>query len=348
VIWRLVFRSDAPQSVERFGSGIGELKGAATLLKASAAARSLEFDLLYTQYDDLLVSRRAAQAFMDAGLTGFVCDDRVAVYVSKAEAPARYLALRPRGFAGLVHPDSGVRVARFSKGQATFALPANPRWRSDARLYAAAGDVLLLWPFHNELFVSDRFREVVQKEQLAGFEFMPFDATEPKAGSGWRGSSYRRVSLAAPPAWLAGWQKAALWRQMQVCAAPGVLPGQPPADWGLDEDSAIPASAPVPAAPLLPALDWQRRTLAGPLPAGLEARALDYLRDELATPAAQDWTPQSLAWDGDALRDGVAFRRWRLQDHPTPLWAVYQAGGADAGFSVLEDETGGSMAPSPP
>jgi hypothetical protein len=319
-VYHLVLPVDAPQYVERFGSGIGEVGVDAAEVRATVSRRSLELDLLVTQYEDLLVSERAARALTGAGLTGVLCDRRVALFVAGRPAPARFRVLLARGFAGLAPSSSGVRVTRFARDQVTFALPGDPRWGNDAVAVRRAGDAVRLWPFHDELFVSARFVEVVSAHRLTGFGFMPFAAREPRAGSPWRARVHRRLTLGPPPRWLSRAQKLSLWRQMRARAGTGVLPASPPAEWELGGARAVraPALAPEPAA-----LRWTRRALVPSPPRAVKREALRYLRDELASPDAAEWSLRDLTWDGDA-RDGRAvLRRWRLCVAPSSVWVIY-------------------------
>jgi hypothetical protein len=344
-LWCLVSRTDAPQYVDCIGTDAGAAGGDLLAAKAAASRRSLQFDLLYTQYGERLVSQRATAALVSAGLTGFSADRRVPVHAGRGMAPQSYFSLQPRAFAGLAHPSSGVRVTRVYKdGTICFAAPSDPRWRSEPGLYSPAGDMVLIWPFVQHVFVSARFREVVLEHQLTGFWFMPFEAKEPKKGSGWVSCTYRPVTSGVPPSWVLVWQRQALWRQMLVSAEPGVLPEAPPPDWLAPEggEGRVPVRSMRTPAQDDAQLAWVRRRLFRNLPTDIKRAALDYLRDEAASASSADWTLRSLVWDGDAQSGKTLFRRWRLVDYPEPLWAACELKGGRYSWLMISGDAGSS------
>lgn len=336
-LWCVNFRSNDAVHVERFKCGCGEIGEDTDHLKVVASRASVRYDFLVTQHYDVLVSNRAAQCLAAARMNSLELSPRVTLYVGRERSRARWWALLPRGFAGVVHPSSGTRITRYNARdeQIAFNSPADPRWKSDPALYAQAGDVFRLWPFHNRTFVSDRFRACVEDNALTGAVLLPFDAKEPRSGEGFTYARFATVWLGPFPWWLADWQLAATWAQCKCIGASGLLPdpmpsflrARPRGNAGKANRSSRAREE-----------GWRRvqRLEFKRFGKGLEERALCYAKDEIASPGSQGWTRKDFRWDGDRKVDGRVARRWRVVSHPTAIWVTAEVRGARLVFNYFE------------
>lgn len=337
-LWCVNFRADQDVHVERFGCGCGELGEDATHLQLMATKRSLRHDFLITQYGDVVVSAKAAQCLKCARLENLELRPRVKLFVKGQPSNTRWLAILPRGFAGVVHPSSGTRITRYNARDEliVFSSPADPRWKSDPALYTQAGDAFRLWPFYNRIFVSDRFRACVQDNQLSGIELLPFEAKEPRSGSCYHHARHGSVTLGPLPWWLADWQREATWAQLQALAAPGLLPMEMPAF--LERRSPNERRGGDGARMSGMGEGWQlsRRREFQRFEAKLKLEALGYVKVEIACPGSDAWTLRDLLWDGDRMNDGRPERRWRVRAYPTPIWVTAELRGEQLVFSYFE------------
>jgi hypothetical protein len=338
ILWSLVFRKESDQRTERFRSGCDEFCKGAERLKVMVSRKSLELDLLVTQYDDLLISERAAKIFREQEFSGLEVADDVDIYLRGERQRRKFFLFLPRGFGGLVHPSSGVRISKFAHEQFTFVLPSDPRWKSDPVHYLTAGDVFRIWPFHSQVFVSSRFRSITQESKLLGFEFLPFEAREPKRDSDFDSFFFKRLNVGPPPRWLSDKQRKELWNQMLSRAEPGVMPLRPPHDWQLKPIVARSLETVLRhrAAKAVTPLKWVRRSLVPKLPRAAKVEAIEYLRMELASPGCEEWTARDLVWDGDAEAGRTRWRRWRLTVYPEPIWVVLKTSGGRTALSISQ------------
>lgn len=333
-IWCMNFRGDA--SVDRERCGIHELGEDSQHLNIVASKRAQQLDFLQSQYDDVIISERAARCLRRAKLSNFELRPQVQLLSKGKRSPGRWWALLPRGFAGAVHPSSGASIVRYRDGDFEFRTPADPRWKSDPAFYANAGDVFRLYPFTERIFVSDRFRRCIDENRLTGVVLLPFGNKEPRSGSGFMHVRYGRFWRSRLPSWLADWQVAALWAQFRALAAPDTLPPDMPDSLRASVAPPKPKRNTLPPSPW--ADGWKRTRLDQfeRLADKLIRDALAYAKAELASADAEDWRASDLVWDGDRLKDSVAARRWRLKAVSTPLWIIAELRGRTVDLAYFE------------
>jgi hypothetical protein len=139
-------------------------------------------DVVWTWYSECLVNERALAVFKRAKLTGF--KTRSVTIVNPGSAQNAYRELVVTGFAGMAGPKSGIRLKYHCEacGHKVYKAWKNPSDLIDEKTYDG-GDFFTIWPLPVYIFVTERAKAAMEKNDITGVAFIPLESL-PSASDG--------------------------------------------------------------------------------------------------------------------------------------------------------------------
>ncbi|MEW6104543.1 MAG: double-CXXCG motif protein [bacterium] len=143
--------------------------------------KMLEQDFLCTDYEwDYIIPERVAQLFKEAGFTGYELKPVRINEIKRLRKPMPIPTLWElviKGFAGIPHPDSGIRLKSWCKecGYLRFLVPfpKSPHL-IDTSLWDGS-DFFWVCPLQKYIFVTERVKDVIEGNGLKGCRFIPME-----------------------------------------------------------------------------------------------------------------------------------------------------------------------------
>ena len=161
------------------------------------------FDVMWTWGSECLIQPRILDAFQQQGFTGFQVNPVHARFKRHfPSAPPRFWELVITGWAGLASPESGIQLDSAKScrdcGKLRYTKAVNYSKIIDERNWDGS-DFFIVWPLPKFIFVTDRVREFVQKNDIRLTHFVRPEDLQPKT------SFEQRVEKGFGPGRLSYW-----------------------------------------------------------------------------------------------------------------------------------------------
>src|SRR5260370_3152520 len=142
------------------------------------------FDIMWTWHNECLIQQRTLKAFQEQGFTGFYAKPVQARFKRPVPSePPTFWELVVTGWAGLASPESGIRLDQ-TKSCSHFGSLPYTKATDYSRLIDDktwdGSDFFMVWPLPKYIFVADRVREFIQKNDIRLTEFARPADLQPK------------------------------------------------------------------------------------------------------------------------------------------------------------------------
>lgn len=142
------------------------------------------FGVMWTWGSECLIQQRTLDAFQQQGFSGFQVKPVKARFKRAVSAePPRFWELAVTGWAGLAAPESGIRLDEaescLSCGSLKYTRATDYSRLIDEKNWDGS-DFFIVWPLPKFIFVTDRVRDFVQKNDIRFTQFARPEDLQPK------------------------------------------------------------------------------------------------------------------------------------------------------------------------
>ncbi len=146
--------------------------------------RPLDLNFRWTWKSELLVDEQAQQALRENEITGYELLETHLRFKSGAQSSRTYATLRTTGWGGVAKPESGIHITEGpcpGCGWQCYSGLQHPECLFDQTQWDGS-DIFMIWPLPSHIFVTARFRDIVEEAGLTGLKFIPIDQMKTNDG----------------------------------------------------------------------------------------------------------------------------------------------------------------------